>query len=137
MQRPEGEDGEPEQDEDIDTPLPNLMELAFYFEQAGLGLNREELMRIWLALKSLVDNHPLQHVRFWGKIFGSEQNYIVAEVEYREGEEEDDEAEEEAEAEEDATERDDEDDDGKVQFGRLKSDVMLPAQSSKCVSCCR
>lgn len=47
----------------MDTPLPNLMELAFYFEQAGIGLNREECYRMWLSLKSLVDHHLLQHVR--------------------------------------------------------------------------
>ncbi len=94
FQRGDGEELDEAQDEDIESPLPNVMELAFYFEQAGIGLNREELIRIWLALKSLVDNHPLQHVRFWGKLFGTEQNYIVAEVEYREGEEEEEEEEE-------------------------------------------
>ena len=51
-------------------------------------------MRIHLALKQLVDNYPLQSCRFWGKIFGTEKNYIVAEVEYREGEEEEEEEEE-------------------------------------------
>ena len=94
FQKGEGEDGEPEQDEDAESPLPNLMELCFFFEQAGIGLNREETMRIWLALKTLVDNHPLQHVRFWGKLFGIEQNYIVAEVEYSEGQDEEEEEEE-------------------------------------------
>ena len=72
----------------METPLPNLMELAFFFEQGGVGLNREEIIRIWMALKSLVDTHSLQHVRFWGKMLGTEQNYYVAEVEYREGDEE-------------------------------------------------
>ncbi|KAK0041151.1 radial spoke head protein 4 A [Biomphalaria pfeifferi] len=97
-----GEDGEEEvaQDEDVETPLPNLMELCFFFEQAAIGLNREEVVRIWLAMKNLVDNHPLQHVRFWGKILGTEQNYYVAEVEYREGDEEEDEEEEAKEAKE-------------------------------------
>jgi hypothetical protein len=71
------------------------MDHFFYFEQAGVGLSREELVRIWLALKDLVDRHPLQHVHFWGKIFGTEQNYYVAEVEYREGNDEGDEEEEE------------------------------------------
>ena len=70
------------------------MENSFFFEQAGIGLNREEIIRIWLALKRLVDTHPLQHVRFWGKIFGTEQNYVVAEVEYRDGEDEEQEDEE-------------------------------------------
>lgn len=73
--------------EELTSPLPNLMELCFFFEQAGVGLSREEIIRIWLALKYLVESHPLKLVRFWGKIFGTEQNYIVAEAEYRDGQE--------------------------------------------------
>ena len=94
LQKGDAEEEAVEQEEDVETPLPNLMELCFFFEQAGVGLNREEIIRIWLALKNLVDTHPLLHVRFWGKIFGTQQNYIIAEVEYREGEEEEEEEEE-------------------------------------------
>ena len=50
----------------METPLPDLMSLAFYFEQAGIGLSREEMFRVFLALKQLVDSKPLQMVRFWG-----------------------------------------------------------------------
>jgi hypothetical protein len=46
-------------------------------------------------LKDLVGRPPLQHVHFWGKISGTEQNYYVAEVDYREGNDEGDEEEEE------------------------------------------
>lgn len=104
----DGDEAELEPEEDIETPLPNLMELSFFFEQAGVGLNREEMIRIWLALKNLVDTHNLQHVRFWGKVFGTEQNYYVAEVEYREGEEQEDEEDDEQEEahEEETTEKD-------------------------------
>lgn len=121
----EGEEEEVAVDEDVETPLPNLMELCFYFEQGSIGLNREEMIRVWLALKSLVDNHPLQHVRFWGKILGTEQNYYVAEVEYRDEEEEEEEEpeenqEEEAvekeEAEEGEEEEQEEDDTPKPEF---------------------
>lgn len=105
----DGDEGEAEPEEDVETPLPNLMELCFFFEQAGVGLNREEVIRIWLALKNLVDTHNLQHVRFWGKIFGTEQNYYVAEVEYREGEEdqEEEEGDDEDAHEEETTEKED------------------------------
>ncbi|XP_076442050.1 radial spoke head protein 4 homolog A-like [Babylonia areolata] len=112
----EGDEEEAPQDEEVETPLPNLMELCFYFEQSGIGLNREEMIRVWLALKSLVDNHPLQHVRFWGKLLGTEQNYYVAEVEYREGDEEEEEEEEAEEAQEEETpEKEGEDDDEEEQ----------------------
>ena len=69
------------------------MQLAYYFEQAGLGVSKEEWMKVWLAMKQLNDSHQLQHLRFWGKILGTEQNYYVAEVEFREGEEEEEEEE--------------------------------------------
>lgn len=83
----------------METPLPNVAELTFYLEQIGVGVGREEMHRILLSLKQLVDLQPLQRCRFWGKILGVETNYIVAEVEFREGEEEEEGAEEEQEDE--------------------------------------
>ncbi|XP_038197007.1 radial spoke head protein 4 homolog A isoform X2 [Arvicola amphibius] len=50
----------------------------------------------------LTETHPIQRCRFWGKILGLEMNYIIAEVELREGEDE-----EEVEEEGVAEERDD------------------------------
>ncbi|XP_063719619.1 radial spoke head protein 4 homolog A-like [Symsagittifera roscoffensis] len=76
----------PEGEEEVLTPLTNLMENAFYFEEAGVGLSREEMFRIYLALRQLVDIYPLQKVRFWGKVLGTNADYYVAEVEFREGE---------------------------------------------------
>ena len=61
--------------------------------QSGIGLSREEMVRIWLALRTLVESQPVEHVRFWGKILGTELNYVVAEVQWREGEGDDDEME--------------------------------------------
>jgi len=58
---------EVELDEEQESPLPDLMELANYFELAGVGLNREETFRIFLALKQLVDSYPIRTCRFWGK----------------------------------------------------------------------
>lgn len=75
----------------METPLPNVTELTFFLEQIGVGLGREEMQRILLAMKQLVDMQPMQHCRFWGKILGIEGNYIVAEVEYRDSEEEEEE----------------------------------------------
>ena len=102
----EDEEDEPPQDADeIETPLPNLMELNYYFEQAGVGLGKEETFRIWLGLKQFVDKYDLESIRFWGKIFGLEQNYYIAEVQFQEGKDEEGEAEAaEAEKEEEETE---------------------------------
>ncbi|XP_036381583.1 radial spoke head protein 6 homolog A [Megalops cyprinoides] len=103
-----GDEAETEE-ELVETPLPNVAELSFYLEQAGVGLGREETQRISLALKQLVDTQPLQRCRFWGKILGTEGNYLVAEVEYREGEEEEEGSAQEEGAEEDAKEGGDND----------------------------
>jgi len=83
-----------ELEEESESPLGNIMEQSFYFEQAGVGLSREEMIRIWLAMKGLIDSHPIEHCRFWGKIYGIQQNYIVAEVDFREGEGEEEEEDE-------------------------------------------
>lgn len=71
-----------------DSPVPNIMETAFYFEQAGVGLSSDESFRIFLALRQLVEQQPIHSCRFWGKILGLSRSYLVAEVEFREGEEE-------------------------------------------------
>ncbi|XP_055455397.1 radial spoke head protein 4 homolog A [Psammomys obesus] len=94
----EGADSELEE-EIAESSLPNVMESAYYFEQAGVGLGTDETYRVFLALKQLTDTHPIQRCRFWGKILGLEMNYIVAEVEFRDCEDEE-EMEEEGVAEE-------------------------------------
>ncbi|KAM7388810.1 hypothetical protein PAMP_024957 [Pampus punctatissimus] len=84
----------------VETPLPNVSEIGFYMEQAGVGLGREEMQRIFLALKQLVESQALQRCRLWGKVLGTESSYIIAEAEYREGEEEEEQSTEEAADEE-------------------------------------
>lgn len=72
----------------METLIPNVNKIGFYLEQAGVGLGREEMQRIFLALKQLVDSKSLLHCRLWGKILGTESNYIVAEAMYGEVKEE-------------------------------------------------
>ncbi|NXB14533.1 RSH4A protein, partial [Rhagologus leucostigma] len=93
-----GEEEHEELDEEMPS-LPNVMETAFYFEQAGIGLNKDESYYIFLSLKNLINVQPIQTCRFWGKILGLEMNYIIAEVQLHEGEgeEEEETAEEEVE----------------------------------------
>lgn len=78
------------EDEFFEVPLPNCMELAFWFERASVGLSRTEMFKIFLALKQLWMANRLLSIRFWGKVFGLQKDYIVAEVEYNEGEGDDD-----------------------------------------------
>ena len=77
----------------------------FHYKQHSslqIGLGKEEYFRINLALKQLTQTEPLVSARFWGKIFGTNANYIIAEAEYQEGEGEED----EKEAGEEETEED-------------------------------
>ncbi|NWY75441.1 RSH4A protein, partial [Erithacus rubecula] len=94
-------EGGGEEDDDLEEEmgqpsLPNVMEAAFYFEQAGIGLDKDESYYIFLALKNLINVQPIQSCRFWGKILGLEMNYIIAEVQLQEGED-DEEIEDEGE----------------------------------------
>nr|XP_002714806.1 radial spoke head protein 4 homolog A isoform X1 [Oryctolagus cuniculus] len=127
----EGADQELEE-EIVENSLPNIMESAFYFEQAGIGLGTDETYRIFLAFKQLTDTHPIQRCRFWGKILGVEMNYIVAEVELREGEDE-----EEVEEEDMAEERDngesetDEDEEDELPKSFYKAPPVIPKEESR------
>ena len=76
-----------EMDEEPESPLANLMELANSFEQAGVGLSREESYRIFLALKQLVDTNPIRTCRFWGEdhilLLGVPQGFLCVTPKYR------------------------------------------------------
>ncbi|XP_047131645.1 radial spoke head protein 4 homolog A isoform X1 [Hydra vulgaris] len=77
------------EEEFFEVSLPNCSQLAFYFEQGSIGIGKEEIYHIFLSLKELISNVPLASVRFWGKIFGTQANYYIAEGEFKEGEGED------------------------------------------------
>ncbi|NXF34292.1 RSH4A protein, partial [Nyctibius bracteatus] len=123
-----GEEDEELEEEIGETPLPNVMETAFYFEQAGIGLSKDESYHIFLALKKLVSVQPIQTCRFWGKILGLEMNYIIAEVQYHEGEEEEETEEEEVikEGEKGVDEVEDEDEEKKKEDEPPKSTYKPP-----------
>jgi len=126
----DGDNPEPQSndnEEEFDIPLPNVMELAFCFEQAGIGLSREEMYRIFLALKQLIFSYPLVSVRFWGKIFGIHANYIIAEVQFREGED----AEEEAGEGEEEEEKEDDKGEEESENGETNEDEDLPKSQWK------
>ncbi|XP_073405449.1 radial spoke head protein 6 homolog A-like isoform X2 [Dendrobates tinctorius] len=107
-----GEADETEGDGEMtESPLPNLYDLAHLLQQGGVNLGRDETVRIALAMKRLTDTRPLQYCRFWGKILGTGGSYLVAEVQFREGE--DEEADDDAEEEEKATADEEEDEEEK------------------------
>lgn len=92
----------------VDSPFPNLNEVNFYMEQAGLGLGRMEMQRIFLAVKQLAQSEQLPQCRLWGKILGTESNYVIAEAAYKEGEEDEEQKPEELPEEEEAPAEDQE-----------------------------
>ncbi|CAH8468902.1 unnamed protein product [Schistosoma rodhaini] len=85
------EDEEPVADEGEEHPLPNVTENAYYFENAGIGIGKNETVLLNMAIKSLVNTQAVQTARFWGKIYGLTQNYYIVEVEFPEGEDIDEE----------------------------------------------
>nr|XP_036269686.1 radial spoke head protein 4 homolog A [Pipistrellus kuhlii]KAF6363566.1 radial spoke head component 4A [Pipistrellus kuhlii] len=126
----EGADQELE-DEMAEPSLPNVMESAFYFEQAGVGLGSDEIYRIFLALKQLTDTHPIQRCRFWGKILGREMNYIVAEVEFHEGEDEEVEEEDVTEEKDNGESEGEEDDEEELPRSLYKAPQPIPREESR------
>ncbi|KAL3319453.1 Radial spoke head protein 4 A [Cichlidogyrus casuarinus] len=98
----EGEaEDEPVVEEGVESPMPNLLHVSHFLSRGGVGLSQIEFVHLGLALKNLVEKYPVQSVRFWGKIFGLEQNYYVVEATFAEGEELEEDAEEAADEEQD------------------------------------
>ncbi|WAR30501.1 RSH4A-like protein [Mya arenaria] len=84
------EDGSPLPPEQT-AAVPDILRLAAQLEAAGVGLPREEFVRMSLALRDLVNMYPnVQHLRFWGKVLGTTGSFYVAEGEFHEGDYEDD-----------------------------------------------
>jgi len=83
---PDGEDDDDQEEDGENTgKLANMIEQMRYFEDAGVGLGREESMRVFLALKQLGKEQPLKKIRFWGKVYTVGKglgDYYVAECEY-------------------------------------------------------
>jgi len=77
-----GEDGEPIEPEKHDGAAHDLLRDADLLEKAGVGLGKSETLRVVLALKALAEDpeFAVTSVRFFGKIFGTAKDYLVAEV---------------------------------------------------------
>ncbi|XP_068176323.1 radial spoke head protein 6 homolog A-like [Antennarius striatus] len=117
---------EADQEEEVETTFPNVSEIGFYLEQAGVGLGREEMQRIFLSLKQLVESQALQRCRLWGKILGTESSYIVAEADHQEGEEEEEESTDEEEKEIEMSQNDSEAD--PIPQSTYKPQPMVPKE---------
>lgn len=101
------------------------MKQALFFEQAGVGLPREEFIRITTAMRELVEKWPIETLRFWGKILGTRKNYYVVEAEFKDGEYESDLSDDEGD--EDKSSND------KVMYITARI-FVLPFRSRKCTT---
>jgi len=120
-----GGDEAPEDDDEAQmSPLPDMQELLYYFEQGGVGLGREEWIKVYFALKKLTDTVSVTSCRFWGKILGLQKNYYIAEVQFRD-EDEYAEGENENDVSEDSNENNEENEDDE------SSDKFPPKSSFK------
>lgn len=86
------------------------------------------MLRINLALKQLTQKEPLVSARFWGKVYGTEANYIIAEVEYTEGEGEEEDEEEGGEEGEEGEGEDDNRGDEEGEDGEDTKDELPKSQ---------
>lgn len=80
------EDGEAEPEEEEEVPedkgqLPDILAEASAFQWCGVGLVEAEAYRVMIGLKRLLDKEPLASIRFWGKIYGTRNDYLIAEAE--------------------------------------------------------
>lgn len=66
--------------EPLACPVQNFSEDATMFKWAGVGFSQQESYQINLALRRLASNTPgLLKLRFWGKLLGTGNDYLVAE----------------------------------------------------------
>lgn len=64
----------------------DMLQLLLYFEQVGLGLPKNEMFCLTVAMKKLVHTEPISSIRFWGVIYGMYNNYYIVETELKEEE---------------------------------------------------
>ncbi|XP_026331293.1 radial spoke head protein 6 homolog A, partial [Hyposmocoma kahamanoa] len=83
--------GEEEQELDLeeDQTKANVVDLIdhnYYFREGGYGLPDWECYAVYISLIMLGIKEPVANVRFFGKIFGTKDNYYVAETDLTEEE---------------------------------------------------
>ncbi|XP_067144894.1 uncharacterized protein Rsph4a [Centruroides vittatus] len=51
-----------------------------FLQDCGIGLSQEEYYHIYFSLIFLAKTRPIENVRFWGKIYGMINDYIIVEA---------------------------------------------------------
>lgn len=68
--------------------VPNLAKLGRMFEWAGVSFGEKEYFLLQQSLAKLAQSSGASKIRFWGKIYGTEKDYYIAEGVLEGGEEE-------------------------------------------------
>ncbi|KAH9284849.1 Radial spoke head protein 6 -like protein A [Echinococcus granulosus] len=69
-------DSEPE-DEDI--IVQDIRDISNMLKCTGEGLDPSEHFKLKLAFKKIIADNPIESIRFWGKIFGTHNDYYIIE----------------------------------------------------------
>lgn len=59
--------------------FPDLQRVFHVFEQAGVGLTKDEVIMLSLSVRKFGLSRKYRGLRFWGKMFGTKSNYYVLE----------------------------------------------------------
>ena len=87
----EGQDGAAAQEEEeevnveeVAAAVPDILGEYRLFAAAGINVGEEEAFKVFAAIKQLAAKQGLTSVRFFGKIFGTKKDYLVAEAKPKE-----------------------------------------------------
>lgn len=79
--KPEPQPDDEAEESDWDpTSFPNVFQQSKTLEWAGVALDEQELYQVTLSLQKLAAKESLFAVRLFGKIFGTQKDYIIAEA---------------------------------------------------------
>ena len=59
--------------------IPNVVEEARLFEWAGISFGEDEVYKLQKSLRRLAILSGASQLRFWGKIYGQQKDYWIAE----------------------------------------------------------
>ncbi|XP_037876247.1 radial spoke head protein 6 homolog A [Bombyx mori] len=69
------------EEDNVKPRIADLIDSNYYFKECGFGLPDSECYAVYIALNMLAIKEPVSTVRFFGKIYGTKENYYVAETE--------------------------------------------------------
>lgn len=78
LPQPEEEGGDPVEIPTVNN-VPDLLSQSRVFEWAGISFGEKETYRLQKSLAELAQKTSATNLKFWGKIYGTEKDYYIAE----------------------------------------------------------